>query len=249
MIRITTGIYKGRKLQIPKGIRPTQNITRKAVFDIIGDIEGLVFLELFAGSGAVGIEAASRGAREVVFVENNPQTAKALGQNLSCLPQGKFYVLPLDAQLAVKRLGDEGRKFDVIFLDPPYLKEPATPGLKGMAGVPLSASTPGLKAPWHKGLPSASIVDGMAGVPLSAATPNLKGKVGVPPSAVKNTLQTLSACDILTPAGLIIAQHSKKEDLPEHLGVLSLLKQSRYGDSILSFYRKNVPESNLPGDI
>ena len=205
MIRITTGIYKGRKLQIPKGIRPTQNITRKAVFDIIGDIEGLVFLELFAGSGAVGIEAASRGAREVVFVENNPQTAKALGQNLSCLPQGKFYVLSLDAQLAVKRLGDEGRKFDVIFLDPPYLKEPATPGPKGMAGVPLSAA--------------------------------------------KNTLQTLGACDILTPAGLIIAQHSKKEDLPEHLGVLSLLKQSRYGGSILSFYRKNVPESNLPGDI
>ena len=220
MIRITTGIYKGRKLQIPKGIRPTQNITRKAVFDIIGDIEGLVFLELFAGSGAVGIEAASRGAREVVFVENNHQTAKALGQNLSCLPQGKFFVLPLDAQLAVKRLGDEGRKFDVIFLDPPYIKEPATPGPKGMAGVPLSASTP-----------------------------NLKGKVGVPLSAAKNTLQTLGACDILTPAGLIIAQHSKKEDLPEHLGVLSLLKQSRYGGSILSFYRKNVPESNLPGDI
>jgi 16S rRNA (guanine(966)-N(2))-methyltransferase RsmD len=84
-MRITTGIYKGRNLLMPRGIRPTQELTRKALFDILGDIEGLSFLELYAGSGAVGIEAASRGAREVVLVENNSQVVKVLTQNLSCV--------------------------------------------------------------------------------------------------------------------------------------------------------------------
>jgi 16S rRNA (guanine(966)-N(2))-methyltransferase RsmD len=63
-MRITTGIYKGRVIKMPKGTRPTQDKVRKALFDIMGDIEGLSFLELFAGSGAVGIEAVSRGAAE-----------------------------------------------------------------------------------------------------------------------------------------------------------------------------------------
>lgn len=56
-MRITTGKYKGRNMLMPKGIRPTQNKVRKAIFDILGDIEGLSFLELYAGSGAVGFEA------------------------------------------------------------------------------------------------------------------------------------------------------------------------------------------------
>ncbi|PIP19263.1 MAG: 16S rRNA (guanine(966)-N(2))-methyltransferase RsmD [Candidatus Omnitrophica bacterium CG08_land_8_20_14_0_20_41_16] len=192
-MRITTGIYKGRNLKMPKGIRPTQNIVRKAIFDILGDIEGLSFLELFAGSGAVGLEAASRGAKEVVFVENNSQVLKALTQNLSYVLYPTYDILPLDTQVAVKRLAQGGRKFDIIFLDPPYHKE--------------------------------------------TATPNPKGKVGVPLSAAKKTLQTIMAYDILSPTGLIIAQHSKKESLPERLGVLSLLKQSTYGDTTLSFYK------------
>ena len=68
-MRIITGKYKGRTLKMPRGIRPTQNKVRKALFDILRDIQGLSFLELFAGSGAVGIEALSQGAGDVVFIK------------------------------------------------------------------------------------------------------------------------------------------------------------------------------------
>lgn len=184
MIRITTGIYKGRKIMMPAGIRPTQNITRKAIFDILGDIEGFSFLDLFAGSGAVGIEAASRGVREVVFVERNPLVLETLKQNLSFVRHTKHSLLPLDAQVALERLAGEGRKFDIIFFDPPYSKDEG--------------------------------------------------------SLAKKTLQTLSDYDILSPAGLIIGQHPKKESLPEYLGVLSLLKLATYGNTSLSFYKNKA---------
>lgn len=193
MIRITTGIYKGRNIAIPKGIRPTQNITRKAIFDILGDIQGLSFLELYAGSGAVGIEAASRGAKEVVFVESNPSVLKVLKQNLHYMPPTSYYILPLDSQIAIKRLSQENRGFDVIFFDPPYEH--------------------------------------------------------TDDSLLKKTLQTLVACDILSPAGLIIAQHPEKESLPDHLGVLNLLKLATYGSTGVSFYGKNTSKGNIPGDI
>jgi len=181
-MRITTGKFKGRNIQMPIGIRPTQNVARKAVFDILGDIEGLAFLELFAGSGAVGIEAASRMAKEVIFVENCPSVLKVLEKNLLSISQSKFQVMPLDAIAAIKRLAGDSRRFDIIFLDPPYSKEGD--------------------------------------------------------SLAKKTLQTLGAYDILTPAGLIIAQHPKKESLPENLGVLALLKLSTYGSTAVSFYNK-----------
>lgn len=167
---------------MPKGIRPTQNITRKAIFDILGDINGLSFLELYAGSGAVGIESASRMAKEVVFVENIPSVLKVLEENLSYILHTKCCILPLDVLVAIKRLAQESRKFDIIFFDPPYSKGDDSPA--------------------------------------------------------KKTLQTLSAYDILAPAGLIIAQHPKKESLPEHLGVLHLIKFSTYGSTALSFYKK-----------
>jgi len=193
-MRITTGIYKGRNLKMPGGIRPTQNLARKAIFDIIGDIEGLTFLELFAGSGAVGLEAASRGARGVVFVENGGTCVKTINDNIALLqgsgiPQAQakgYLVIQADANEAIKQLNRQNKSFDIIFFDPPYCKGDSEESL------------------------------------------------------AKKTLQTLSVYDILPPTGLIIAQYSKKETLPEHLGVLSLLKLSVYGDTKLSFYQKKV---------
>ncbi|MFA5063595.1 MAG: 16S rRNA (guanine(966)-N(2))-methyltransferase RsmD [Candidatus Omnitrophota bacterium] len=120
-MRITTGKFKGRNIGMPGGIRPTQAKARKAVFDILGDIEGLAFLELFAGSGAVGLEAASRGAREVIFVENEPGVLKTLASNTSVL-SSRYLIIPLDVQKALARLSKEGKRFDIIFLDPPYFK-------------------------------------------------------------------------------------------------------------------------------
>ncbi len=187
---------------MPKGIRPTQNKVRKALFDILGDIEGLSFLELFAGSGAVGIEAASRGAKEVVFVENNPNVLKVLFSNTSYILHTKYYILPREVERALICLSREKRRFDVIFLDPPYYK-PKVP-------------RPEAKIPGDSG--STAVMNSK---PLS-----------------KKTLQTLDAYDILSPNGLIVTQHFKKESPPAELRILSLFRQSRYGDTLLSFYKK-----------
>ena len=84
-MRIISGKYKGRLIKRPKDIRPTQDKVRKALFDILGDIEGLVFLDLYAGSGAVGLEALSQGVSKAVFVENNRQCIKDINDNLATL--------------------------------------------------------------------------------------------------------------------------------------------------------------------
>ncbi|MDD4939606.1 MAG: 16S rRNA (guanine(966)-N(2))-methyltransferase RsmD [Candidatus Omnitrophica bacterium] len=122
-MRITSGIYKGRRIKMPEGIRPSQEKVRKALFDILGEVTDASFLELFAGSGAVGIEALSRGAKTAVFVENNPHCLKALKSNFAFLTPDTYNLLPVDAENAVEKLCRQGRlKFDIIFLDPPYLK-------------------------------------------------------------------------------------------------------------------------------
>ena len=84
-MKITTGKLKNKILFTPKGmdVRPTQNLVRKAVFDILGqDFTGVSFLELFSGSGAVGLEAFSRGAREVTLVDHDPLCIKTMEKNL-----------------------------------------------------------------------------------------------------------------------------------------------------------------------
>lgn len=121
-MRIIAGIYKGRLIRMPKGIRPTQDKVRKALFDILGDIKGLSFLELFAGSGAVGIEALSRGVKKVVFVEKNPVCIKILKSNFTYLLLTNYYLLPMDVDKAIERLSKDRARFDIIFLDPPYYK-------------------------------------------------------------------------------------------------------------------------------
>ena len=71
---------------MPEGIRPTQNLTRKALFDLLGqDLTGLTFLDLFAGSGAVGLEALSRGAQKVTFVEKDERSGEVIRENLDLL--------------------------------------------------------------------------------------------------------------------------------------------------------------------
>lgn len=113
---------------MPAGIRPTQNIARKALFDLLGqDLKGVEFLDLFAGSGAVGLEAFSRGARRIVFVEKVPKIAELIEENLRLLdasfgvPRQSFYeVLNMDAFAAIKLLARQEKKFDIVFSDPPY---------------------------------------------------------------------------------------------------------------------------------
>jgi 16S rRNA G966 N2-methylase RsmD len=124
-MRILTGVYRSRIIDMPGAIRPTQQKVRKAVFDVLARrIKGALFLELFAGSGAVGIEALSNGAKEVVFVEKDRDCLRVLKNNLLRLGAKNYCIKPADAFIAVEDLADAGRSFDLIFLDPPYNRVP-----------------------------------------------------------------------------------------------------------------------------
>lgn len=182
MMRITSGIYRGRRLSGPSRIRPTQDKVRKALFDILGDISGLSFLELYAGSGAVGLEAASRGAVEVAMVEQDPECALSIRKNVEQLKLKGAQLIQKEALSAIQAMHKARKSFDIIFLDPPY----------------------------YRGFS-------------------------------KKTLQTLRAYDILAPYGFIVVQHFKKDELPQREGSFSLFKQSFYGDTVLTFYRKVLP--------
>ncbi|MBS0615172.1 MAG: 16S rRNA (guanine(966)-N(2))-methyltransferase RsmD [Verrucomicrobia bacterium] len=120
-LQILSGKLKGRSLQSPRGeqTRPTTAILRKSVFDTLRPyLEGAHFLDLFAGSGAMGIEALSNGAAHATFVENHPLALKALRHNLQTLELEKHStVLAMDAETALKKMH---APFDVIYSDPPY---------------------------------------------------------------------------------------------------------------------------------
>ncbi len=183
-MRIISGILKNRRFKMPKNIRPTQDKVRKALFDILrGNIEGSIFLDLFAGSGSVGLEAFSRGAKEVILVENGQSGINAIRENLESLsPEervSKISLLAADAFRAIDSLVKQGKRFDIIFADPPYYKELAN-----------------------------------------------------------KTLKKLTSYDILSANGFLIMQHHKKDLLPKEAGFLRLLRQEKYGDTILTFYQK-----------
>jgi 16S rRNA (guanine(966)-N(2))-methyltransferase RsmD len=193
-MKIIAGQYKGRNFYMPRGLRPTQNIARKAIFDLLGqDLAGLTFLDIFAGSGAVGLEALSRGASHVTFVEKEPKFAGIIRENIDLLemPLGKggyslYKVINTDAFAVIKVLAREGRKFDIIFADPPY-------------GCGL----------------------------------------------VRKTLKTLGAYDIVMPNSTVILQHERREILPATEGRISLLRQRKYGNAVLSIYKCQVSSVNI----
>ena len=123
MIRIAHGRFKGRQLKIKYNTkpRPTLSICRESLFNIIGSrIENCVFLDVFAGSGAVGIEASSRGAKEVIFIEQDTLLAKSLQKNISLLGIEKASILQGHYRLNLKKLKKYKNQIDFIFLDPPY---------------------------------------------------------------------------------------------------------------------------------
>lgn len=123
-MKIIAGKYKNRNFYMPASIKPTQNVLRAAVFDILGhDLEGLSFLELYAGSGAMSMEAISRGIGSVLMVEHDPKNVAIIRENCQLIGielGGDFKLIQADAMASIKRLASENKRFDIVFFDPPY---------------------------------------------------------------------------------------------------------------------------------
>ncbi len=179
-MRIIAGALKGRILAPVKGrTRPTAARVREAIFSILGGaVVQAQVLDLFAGTGALGIEALSRGALRAVFVEDHPEALKALARNLEGLGlKDRSRVLPLPVAAALRKLAVQGAQFGLVFLDPPY------------------------------------------GGGAAAAT-----------------LHALAASSLLLPEVAVVAEHSRRENLPEVIGRLEQQTVRRYGDTQVAFF-------------
>jgi len=120
-IRITGGTFRGRVLAVPQGARPSEGRVREALFSIWGDrLSGARLLDLFAGSGAVGFEAAGRGALRVVAADADPRALAAMAANAAKLGPGLIEIRKLSLPAGLARLATEGERFDLVFADPPY---------------------------------------------------------------------------------------------------------------------------------
>ena len=121
-MRIVAGSRKGHRIDAPKGVvtRPTSDRVREAVFSILGSVVDAQVLDLFAGSGAMGLEALSRGAAGCVFVERDRQAARVIQANLEKVRLTGAVVTTRDAIAALRDERDRDRRFDLVLADPPY---------------------------------------------------------------------------------------------------------------------------------
>jgi len=187
-MRVIAGTYRSRILKSLKGqtLRPTSDRLRETLFNVLGpDVAGSRFLDLFAGTGAIGIEALSRGAVEVVFIENHAPAAALIRRNLESIGIRKgATVLAADVVRGLEKLASKKRGetccFDFIFLDPPY----------------------------------------------DAANDYAR------------VLESLGSGNLLSPSGLVIAEHRRNFDLPDGMGALQCYRVLKQGDAALSFYRR-----------
>jgi len=186
-MRVIAGTCRSRQLKSlnTPNLRPTSDRLRETLFNILSPrISGAYFLDLFAGTGAVGIEAISRGAQEALFVENHPPAAKLIRENLTALGiKSGAAVLQLDALAALEKIQQRQKDsvfaYDFIFLDPPY----------------------------------------------AAAEQYLK------------VMDFLAAAPFVTTDTIVIAEHTRKFELPEEFAALERVRVLRQGDAVLSFYR------------
>jgi 16S rRNA (guanine966-N2)-methyltransferase len=121
-MRIVAGELRSRRLRAPRGgTRPSSDRLREALFAALGDVDGADVLDLFAGSGALGLEALSRGAAHATFCEVDPGALAALRANVEALDLAeRATIRPLDARRALRADAGRGRRYDLLLVDPPY---------------------------------------------------------------------------------------------------------------------------------
>jgi len=144
IVRVISGVFGGRKLRAApaKGVRPTSDRVREALFSSLGDLTGLRILDLYAGTGSLGIEALSRGAESCCFVEKAPSAVVVLRANLQDLElEERVTLLRLEVCAAIRRMSLEKRIFDIIFLDPPYASAQAERALEALVQGKLVSPT------------------------------------------------------------------------------------------------------------
>ena len=186
-MRVIAGTYRSRLLKSLKGqaLRPTSDYLRETLFNVLGPaVNESHFIDIFAGTGGVGIEALSRGAAEVVFIENHAAAAALIRRNLETLGiRSGTSVLLLDAVRGLEKLAERYKRsdplFDFVFLDPPYAQT----------------------------------------------------------EDYTRVLQFLASAPFLAEASLVIAEHSRKRELPAKFGKLEHARTLRHGDGALTFYR------------
>lgn len=185
-MNVIGGRFRGRKLKAPPGLdtRPVQARTREALFAMLGDLDGLRFLDCFAGTGAMGIEALSRGAAEAVFVEQAARPARIIRENLAALGLPDTVIQQDVFTFLDRHRAGGGKKFDIAFADPPY----------------------------DMGLSQRTVAEIGRGVFFQP------------------------------PGGLLIVTTRKTEELPTESGVLTVIRERRYGDTLVTVYRAGEGE-------
>jgi 16S rRNA (guanine966-N2)-methyltransferase len=155
-VRIIAGERRGARIAVPRGraTRPTSDRARESLFAMLGDVAGLRVLDPFAGSGALGLEALSRGAEHVVFCETSPAALRALMDNVARLGyEERCEVVRSDARRRMAADAAVGRTYHLLLLDPPYTMLPA------------------LQKPFSMHLPVVLVPSGIAAVESPASTP------------------------------------------------------------------------------
>lgn len=183
-MRIIAGTARGRALKAPRGrsIRPTSDRVRQAIFDVLGQsLPGERVLDLYAGTGALGLEAISRGAAHAVLVDSSAEAARLCQRNAGALGfAAAAQVRKLSVVDAVARLRGEAAAFTLVFADPPYAARAA------------------------------------------AAVADLVGEGS-----------------LLAPTARLVLEHGRREPVPARAGVLGLVEDRRFGDTVVAFYARD----------
>ena len=123
-MRIVAGEFKGRRIETPKGndVRPTTEKVKEALFSMLSDLmEDSVCCDLFSGTGNLGLEAISRGARKCVFCDNSGESVRLIKRNIEyCRAGDRAVLVPGSFEKCLKKMDEDGLKADIFFLDPPY---------------------------------------------------------------------------------------------------------------------------------